>query len=189
MIVFAICLAEQRSCTHITFLFAVFLLCVRWSSYKLNNKTDKLSVFVSLVSTKIPFKGTGKEYIGDDKGVLHEAIKKCITQCCVQIRRRMVAMAAAREKADRKKQLSKYIPDVSRSFMTLLRQMADVDAAGASMLPPSKRRKTDQDAYQQIVDKLRIQPQEQRCAIHTGIVRACVSPSSSVFLSALAVAD
>lgn len=139
----------------------------------MNNKTDKLSVFVSLVSTKIPFKGTGKEYIGDDKGVLHDAIKKCITACCVQIRRRMVAMAAAREKADRKKQLSKYIPDVSRSFMALLRNMADTDAAGASMLPPAKRRKTDQDAHQQIVDKLRIQPQEQRCAKQASGLCAC----------------
>ena len=25
---------------------------------------DKVGVFVSIVSTKIPFKGTGKEYIG-----------------------------------------------------------------------------------------------------------------------------
>jgi hypothetical protein len=123
--------------------------------------------------------------------VLHDAIKKCITACCVQIRRRMVAMAAAREKADRKKQLSKYIPDVSRSFMALLRNMADTDAAGASMLPPAKRRKTDQDAHQQIVDKLRIQPQEQRCAKQMNCVRVracpaverCLSPATDSFLA------
>ena len=29
----------------------------------MNHKKDKISVFVSVVSTKIPFKGTGKEYI------------------------------------------------------------------------------------------------------------------------------
>jgi DNA topoisomerase VI subunit B len=37
-----------------------------WSSYKIDHKRDKVGVFISIVSTKIPFKGTGKEYIGDD---------------------------------------------------------------------------------------------------------------------------
>lgn len=32
----------------------------------MDHKRDKIGVFVSIVSTKIPFKGTGKEYIGDD---------------------------------------------------------------------------------------------------------------------------
>jgi len=33
---------------------------IRWANYKLNARTDKICVFVSLVSTKIPFKGTSK---------------------------------------------------------------------------------------------------------------------------------
>ena len=37
---------------------------INWSSYKINQSSDKLGVFVSIVSTKIPFKGAGKEYIG-----------------------------------------------------------------------------------------------------------------------------
>jgi DNA topoisomerase VI subunit B len=37
---------------------------VNWASYKINVATDKVGVFVSIVSTKIPFKGAGKEYIG-----------------------------------------------------------------------------------------------------------------------------
>ena len=39
---------------------------IRWNSYKIDYKRDKVGVFVSIVSTKIPFKGTSKEYIGDD---------------------------------------------------------------------------------------------------------------------------
>ena len=37
---------------------------INWSSYKINQNSDKVGVFVSIVSTKIPFKGAGKEYIG-----------------------------------------------------------------------------------------------------------------------------
>lgn len=37
---------------------------INWASYKMNQSTDKIGVFVSVVSTKIPYKGAGKEYIG-----------------------------------------------------------------------------------------------------------------------------
>jgi hypothetical protein len=43
--------------------------------YKINQQQDKIGVFVSIVSTKIPFKGTGKEYIGDDITEIAEAVK------------------------------------------------------------------------------------------------------------------
>lgn len=44
----------------------VALTKIKWASYKIDYKRDKVGVFVSIVSTKIPFKGTSKEYIGDD---------------------------------------------------------------------------------------------------------------------------
>ena len=37
---------------------------INWGSYKMNHTQDRLGVFVSVVSTKIPYKGAGKEYIG-----------------------------------------------------------------------------------------------------------------------------
>lgn len=46
-----------------------------WNSYKINQTQDKIGVFVSIVSTKIPFKGTGKEYIGDDISEISSAVK------------------------------------------------------------------------------------------------------------------
>ena len=33
---------------------------IRWSLYKIDHKRDRIGVFVSIVSTKVPFKGTGK---------------------------------------------------------------------------------------------------------------------------------
>jgi DNA topoisomerase VI subunit B len=62
---------------------------IRWASYKIKN-SDKVGVFVSIVSTKIPFKGTSKEYIGDDNGPLHLAIKHAISQCCVQLKKEVI---------------------------------------------------------------------------------------------------
>lgn len=37
---------------------------INWAAYKINHSSDRVGVFVSIVSTKIPFKGAGKEYIG-----------------------------------------------------------------------------------------------------------------------------
>ncbi|KAG0600568.1 hypothetical protein M758_11G044100 [Ceratodon purpureus] len=48
---------------------------INWNSYKINQQQDKIGVFVSIVSTKIPFKGTGKEYIGDDISEIAVAVK------------------------------------------------------------------------------------------------------------------
>lgn len=42
---------------------------------------DKIGVFVSIVSTKIPFKGTGKEYIGDDITEIASAVKVLPIYC------------------------------------------------------------------------------------------------------------
>ena len=44
---------------------------INWASYKMRHNLDKIGIFVSLVSTKVPFKGTGKEYIGDDIPEVH----------------------------------------------------------------------------------------------------------------------
>ena len=41
---------------------------INWASYKISQATDRLGVFVSIVSTKIPYKGAGKEYIGTPTG-------------------------------------------------------------------------------------------------------------------------
>jgi DNA topoisomerase VI subunit B len=51
------------------------------------NRPGQVGVFVSIVSTKIPFKGAGKEYIGDDIEEMVAAVKHAIQACGLQVRR------------------------------------------------------------------------------------------------------
>ncbi|CAM9156515.1 unnamed protein product [Ectocarpus sp. 6 AP-2014] len=100
---------------------------INWSSYKVDHKRDKIGVFVSTVSTKIPFKGTSKEYIGDDTEEIKKAVKHALQQCCQQLRTHLLRRNALREQKERKKVLTKasnsYIPDVSRAVFGLLTAM------------------------------------------------------------------
>ena len=59
---------------------------VKWNNYKLKSKVDKLGIFVSICSTKIPFKGTGKEFISAQNAVYRKAIKQCIFRCANQLK-------------------------------------------------------------------------------------------------------
>mmetsp|Transcript_33786 Transcript_33786/g.66460 ORF Transcript_33786/g.66460 Transcript_33786/m.66460 type:complete len:695 (+) Transcript_33786:1-2085(+) len=110
---------------------------IKWSSYKIKN-TDKIGVFVSLVSTKIPFKGTSKEYIGDDNGVLHNAVKQCIAGCCVQLKKRIQHRLDVKNNQERKKTMTKYVPDVSRAFITMLTTLGDENQGGSAYGPHAK---------------------------------------------------
>ncbi|XP_021728921.1 DNA topoisomerase 6 subunit B-like isoform X2 [Chenopodium quinoa] len=80
---------------------------INWGSYKINQNQDKIGVFVSIVSTKIPFKGTGKEYIGDDISEIASAVKYAIQQCCIQLKSKIVKRIQAREQQERKRNMSK----------------------------------------------------------------------------------
>ena len=55
---------------------------LKWTQYKMDPKRDKIGVFVSIVSTKIPFKGTSKEYIGDDATEIQQSVKRALQACC-----------------------------------------------------------------------------------------------------------
>ncbi|KAG2444490.1 hypothetical protein HXX76_001240 [Chlamydomonas incerta] len=126
---------------------------INWSAYKINQATDQVGVFVSIVSTKIPFKGAGKEYIGDDVVEMVAAVKAAIQGCCLQLKSKIMRAIAAREQKQRKKTLSKYIPDVANAIYSVLERMAgtaagDGAAAGAGgggeeAGPAAKRRRTE----------------------------------------------
>ncbi|XP_059281847.1 DNA topoisomerase 6 subunit B isoform X2 [Lycium ferocissimum] len=111
---------------------------INWNSYKINQTQDKIGVFVSIVSTKIPFKGTGKEYIGDDISEIASAVKTAIQQCCNQLKSKIVKRIHAREQQERKRNLSKYIPSATAAIYDLLKQ---TNAHGSK-----KRRYTDDNA-------------------------------------------
>ncbi|XP_052623305.1 DNA topoisomerase 6 subunit B [Lactuca sativa] len=59
---------------------------IKWKRYKINKMQEKIGVFVNIISTKIPFKGTGMEYIGDDISEIAEAVKTCLEDCCNQLK-------------------------------------------------------------------------------------------------------
>ncbi|KAG9450651.1 hypothetical protein H6P81_010616 [Aristolochia fimbriata] len=97
---------------------------INWNSYKINQIQDKVGVFVSIVSTKIPFKGTGKEYIGDDISEIASAVKSAMKQCCSQLKSKIVKKIQAREHQERKRIFTGYIPDVARAFHECLSETA-----------------------------------------------------------------
>ena len=93
---------------------------IKWSSYKIDHKKDKIGVFVSIVSTKVPFKGTGKEYIGDDITEIQQSVKRALQLCCQQLRAHLAKRNALKDVRERKSRLLKYVPDVSRSLFGIL---------------------------------------------------------------------
>ena len=98
---------------------------IKWSNYKIDHKREKVGVFVSIVSTKIPFKGTGKEYVGDDIPEIKQAVKHALQQCCLKLKSKLVKASKEKENAQRKKNLTRYIPDVARAVFGLLEQMKE----------------------------------------------------------------
>ncbi|XP_057472851.1 DNA topoisomerase 6 subunit B isoform X1 [Actinidia eriantha] len=112
---------------------------INWNNYKINQTQDKIGVFVSIVSTKIPFKGTGKEYIGDDISEIASAVKTSIQQCCVQLKSKIMRKIQAREQQERKRNLNKYIPDATGAIYNVLKEMALTHAS-------KRKRYEDEDA-------------------------------------------
>lgn len=136
----------------------VALTKVRWNSYKIDHKRDKVGVFVSIVSTKIPFKGTSKEYIGDDATEIHKSVKRALQNCCQQLRAHLTKRNALKDAKTRKSRLAKYVPDVSRSLFGLLDGMrkrhAEQDWSAAANDPPTKRLRLDATAAHQMIQRL-----------------------------------
>ena len=98
---------------------------VNWNSYHIDQKKDNVGVFVSIVSTKIPFKGTSKEYIGDDVIELQQSVKRAILGCCQQLRVTLAKNISMKEEQDRRKNLIKYIPDISRALHIVLTKVSE----------------------------------------------------------------
>lgn len=100
---------------------------IRWSNYKISAQTDHIGVICSIVSTRIPFKGTGKEYIGDDSDAIKAAVKRGITQCCLQLKTKLVRKAAQKDAAERKKTIVRYAPDVANAIYKVFDELKGMD--------------------------------------------------------------
>lgn len=81
---------------------------IKWSNYLMDPNKDSIGIYVSIVSTKIPFKGTSKEYIGDDVKEIQVAVKRALQGCCQQLRVSLAEKQSKREAQERRKVLQKY---------------------------------------------------------------------------------
>ena len=134
---------------------------IKWSTYKIDHKRDKIGVFVSIVSTKVPFKGTGKEYIGDDIIEIQHSVKRALQSCCQQLRVHLVKKHAMKDIRERKSRLAKYVPDVSRALYGLLdgmrKRKAEVESQRKSSrqkIDSSERMWLDESAARDVIEKL-----------------------------------
>lgn len=59
---------------------------IEWKTYFIDPVASRVEVFVSVVSTKIPFKGTGKEYIADNIKPIRDRVIRGIQACARQIK-------------------------------------------------------------------------------------------------------
>ena len=140
---------------------------IKWNRYKIA-LDSRLGIFVSIVSTKIPFKGTSKEYIGDI-GVISEAVQKALQQCGAQLKVKIARQEEVKARKEKQKNLAKYIPDAVRALGGILREMAArpadagpkrqrLEAAGPGFFDDFKRKRLTEDtlktALTRYVDKL-----------------------------------
>ena len=123
---------------------------INWASYKINQSSDKVGVWVSVVSTKIPYKGAGKEYIADDMDDMVSAVRAAIQGCCAQLKVKIARAQAVREQKQRKRNLTKYVPDAANALFGVLDSMAEGDEEAAEgsknpVIPPAgpKRRRLE----------------------------------------------
>ena len=103
---------------------------IKWSKYLISMEQG-VGVFVSLVSTKIPFKGTSKEYIGENDEIA-AAVQNALQQCALQLKAKLSKRKEARQNEDKKKDLLKYIPSLSRAMFSVLSTCKEYDTTAAA---------------------------------------------------------
>lgn len=96
---------------------------IKWGTYLIDPKKDSVGVYVSIVSTRIPFKGTSKEYIGDDVIEIQHSVKRALIGCCQQMKGKLAESMAKKNVFEKQKTLLKYIPDVSRSLIGVMQHV------------------------------------------------------------------
>jgi len=98
---------------------------LKWTDYLIQPSKERIAVFVSIVSTKIPFKDTGKEFIGAEITEIKKAVKTTLQACGQQLKRKVAQQREVSEREGRLKNFEKYVPDVARALTSLLKQMKE----------------------------------------------------------------
>ena len=134
---------------------------LNWQLYKINPREDKVSIFVSIVSTKVPFRGTSKESISNESKEISEAIKAALQNCGKQLRVKITKAHAARDRQRRKKDLELYVPTVARSLYAVLKNIVEDDGgraagpSGGGAAAGAKRKRAFGEAHRDMFAKCR----------------------------------
>jgi DNA topoisomerase-6 subunit B len=95
---------------------------INWSNYKSNLKNDPLIFAVSLVSTKIPFPETSKEYIAEVDEIRKE-LRLCLQKAGRKLMRFQRILKKREQAARRLKEFEKYAPKVTGIVSQVLSRM------------------------------------------------------------------
>ncbi len=93
---------------------------INWENYHVHFPAP-IVVLVHLCSTKIPFKGVGKESIAD-VDVIHKEIKLAILDVARKLRNYLSAKIREEEKRKKLVNIAKYIPEITRALGIILRE-------------------------------------------------------------------
>ena len=97
---------------------------INWGNYKTNLNNDPLIFAVSLVSTKIPFPETSKEYIAEVDEIRKE-LRLCLQKAGRKLMRFQAALKKRQAQAKRMRIFEKYAPTVSSIVGQMLGKMEE----------------------------------------------------------------
>jgi len=93
---------------------------IDWSRYDVKKDEDPIAIFVSVVSTKIPFSETSKDFI-DDVDVLRREIKLGILECLRRLREYLNKKRRREIQLKRKRTFMHYAKNIVRSLSLILK--------------------------------------------------------------------
>lgn len=94
---------------------------VSWKDYKINLTSSPIAIAVSLVSTKIPFPETSKEYLADVQQI-REEIGEALKSLGVKIRTHLSRRERADRERQRKSRFERFAPIVSDAMVEILQE-------------------------------------------------------------------
>ncbi|MHA1910562.1 MAG: DNA topoisomerase VI subunit B, partial [Candidatus Kariarchaeaceae archaeon] len=92
---------------------------IKWSDYGLTRQSDPLAIAVSLVSTKIPFPETSKEYISNVSEIAEE-VQLALLQLGRRLKTFLTKAKRSRRERARQSRFNRYAPDTMDSVMKIL---------------------------------------------------------------------
>ena len=93
---------------------------INWNKYKINKDEDSLAIFISVVSTKIPFSETSKDYM-DDVDVLRNEIRLGLLQALRRLREYINKKTRITRMLKKRRMFLHYAGNLARSISSILK--------------------------------------------------------------------